>query len=119
MRFIKTWTIAGLAALMISICCQKESTEPDPGPPFTITLNNQNTDYNCVALTIRLYYARTFYKCGLGSQLTDFLLNDTTYNWSVNLFDDHMGDGIMFQEGEILMDREKTCRVTNDSVYWE
>lgn len=101
--------------LLISFC--DKNTEPES--LFSVTLNYQNNNWNCVQLVFTRGIWHEYLNCGQGIHDIGDSFEEDTYQWIVTLYDNYPVYGTRFQEGEIYLNRNMECRITDDTVYWE
>ena len=115
---LKTMLLTLLTCLLMLCCSGKDYIAV--GEPYTVILNNQVTEWNCVNLNFgNNYHHEDYRRCGRGTRLISSEIDDGEYDWAVTFYNNEPEDGVEFKEGTIIIYNDMTCRVTDDSVYWE
>ena len=106
-------------SLLPTACDKEQATDTNSGSPFTVKLNNQCTEWNCVQLTFGVDYARLYFFCDQGLHTVGTLFEEGNYRWTARYYNESPADGLSMGSGSIALDRDITFIASDDSVYWE
>ena len=102
-------------------CSKDKTTDSEQGQQFLVTLAFRDTEMNCCKLFIQpsLHFSYSIWHttCNQGLENVGFF-NENIYFWIIFLSNSELEDWVIFQHGIVEINRNMTCWVENDGVYW-
>lgn len=108
-----------LLSLLMTSCGKDKTTDAEPEPPYTVRLNNQCTEWNCVQFSFGEDYVRLYFFCNQGLHTVGTLFEEGNYRWSARVYNETPSDGLAMGSGFIDLNRDMTFIAADDTVYWE